>query len=117
MWANRRRSGETTSASEGVSELAALLYERDLISEDEGDRYESAAISVRSDKQDTTTIAVDTLRDVFTYPVSDGAPPIWFHYDHVAPRVATMARQEQLEVRPEERRGGKESVSTCRSRW
>src|SRR3546814_10948251 len=64
MWANRRRSGETTSASEGVSELAALLYERDLISEDEGDRYESAAISVRSDKQDTTTIARAEARGV-----------------------------------------------------
>ncbi|MGY4859521.1 hypothetical protein [Cryobacterium sp. AP23] len=97
-WAGRLRKGESTSQTEGVSELAALLYERDLLEEDEGDRYESAAISVRSDAHETTTIAVDTLRDVFTYPVADSSPDTYYYYDRVAPRVATIARQERLEV-------------------
>ncbi|OZB80385.1 MAG: hypothetical protein B7X41_17980 [Microbacterium sp. 14-71-5] len=97
-WSARRRRGEKMTQVEGVSELAALLYERDLLDEDEGDRYENAAISVRSDARDTTTIAVDTLRDVFTYPVSDGPPSTWFYYDRVAPRVATIARQERLPI-------------------
>lgn len=97
-WSSRRRRGENTSQAEGVSELAALLYDRDLLDEGEGDRYESAAISVRSDARDTTTIAVDSLRDVFTYPVSDGTPSMWFYFAHVAPRVATIARQERLPV-------------------
>lgn len=97
-WFGRARRGETTSQQEGVSELADLLYDRDLLDEGEGDRYETAAISVRSDSKDTTTIAVDTLRDVFTYPVSDGAPSVWFYYDRVAPRVAIIARQERLPI-------------------
>ncbi len=97
-WTGRRRRGENTTQAEGVSELAGLLYDRDLLEEDERDRYDTAAISVRSAARDTTTIAVDSLRDVFTYPVSDGAPATWFYYESVSSRVATIALQERLPV-------------------
>lgn len=98
LWSGRRRRGESTTQAEGVSELGALLHDKDLLDEDESERYDTAAINVRSEARDTTTIAVDTLRDAFTYPVSDGPPSAWFYYERVASRVSTIARQERLPV-------------------
>ncbi len=97
-WSRLTRRGESVTPHEGVSELGAMLHGKDLFDESEGERYESASISVRGDGKETTTIAVDTLHDAFTYPVSDGTPSMGFHYDRVAERVAIIARQERLEV-------------------
>ena len=97
-WAGKKRQGGSTSKHDGVSELAEKLEDSDLLSDGEGARYDSASINVRNKAGDSTTIAVDTLRDVFTYPVSDGAPPVSFFYDRVSPRLSKVAAEERIEV-------------------
>lgn len=97
-WSTRQRSGEGTSRSAGVSELGDLLETEDLLGEGEAAGYDTASVTVRSETSDTTTIAVDTMRDVFTYPVSDGPPTVRFYYDKVAPRLEIVAAEEGIEV-------------------
>ncbi|MFT2712337.1 hypothetical protein [Clavibacter sp. Sh2126] len=97
-WANAWRSGGGTSQRDAVSEVSDLLIERDLLDEGEQDHYESAAINVRGKTEASTTIAVDTLRDAFTYPLSDLRPQPYAFYDKVASRVAKIAAQEDLEI-------------------
>lgn len=95
-WMGRRREGITTSQREGVSEVSALLEKEHLLIENEGERYDEVSLSIRSASNETTTIAVDTLRDVFTYPVSDGSPGAFYYYQHVSSRVHTIALQDGL---------------------
>src|SRR3546814_3834256 len=51
------------------------------------------------------------------------ALPIWIHHHHVADLFGglgphrALLRAVDVEARSEERRVGKECVSTCRSRW
>lgn len=97
-WMSRLSQGDTTSQHEGVSEVSALLEGEQLLLQDEGDRYDEVSLSIKSNSNETTRIAVDTLRDVFTYPVSDGAPDIYFYYDQVAARVHTIAMQDGLHL-------------------
>lgn len=97
-WSRRRRQGEATSTADGVSELADLLGDHDLLGEDEAESYNNASINVRSETGASTTIAVDTLRDVFTYPVSDGAPGVQYYYEKVESRLTIVAAEEQIEV-------------------
>ncbi|MGA1813968.1 hypothetical protein VH571_16415 [Frondihabitans sp. 4ASC-45] len=99
-WARRQRSGQAASQAEGVAELAALLEAEDLLEEEEAARYDDATISVRDRDGESTTIAVDTLRDVFTYPVSDGSPTTAFYYARVAPRLEIVMREERLDISP-----------------
>lgn len=97
-WSRGVRLGEKRSHSDGVSELAGLLHDESLLDEGEEQRYNRAAVSVTNDAGHTT-IAIDTLRDVFTYPVSQGQPSPYYHYDKAADRVEVVAAQEGLEVR------------------
>lgn len=97
-WALGRRNGKQTTQKEGVSEVADLLVDRDLLDEDEAERYETVSINVVDGANDSTTIAVDTMKDAFTYPVSDGRPDAFWHYDRVAPRVKVIAQEERLEI-------------------
>lgn len=97
-WYRRQREGEETSRSAGVSELGGLLEAEALLEEGEAHQYTSASITIRSETAESTTIAVDTMRDVFTYPVSDGRPSVSFHYDKVGPRVEIVAAEEEIEV-------------------
>ncbi|MBT2588490.1 hypothetical protein [Arthrobacter sp. ISL-95] len=97
-WMGRMRDGRSTSASEGVSEVSVLLEEEQLLAEHEGDRYDQVSLSIKSESNETTTIAVDTLRDVFTYPVSDGEPSIIYYYEKVADRIHTIAMQDDLHL-------------------
>lgn len=100
-WVAKWRSGQTPTQQEAVSEVAGLLEERDLIEEGEEARYESTSISVHGKAADaSTTIAVDTLRDAFTYPLSDLPPPAYMYYDRVSDRLAKIARQENIEIEP-----------------
>ncbi|MDO5619515.1 hypothetical protein [Kocuria sp.] len=99
-WMGRKRRGDATSTKEGVSEVSALLESENLLDEHEGDRYDEVSLSIRSASNETTTIAVDTLRDVFTYPVSDGSPGIKFYYEQVAARLHTIAMQDGLHLNP-----------------
>jgi hypothetical protein len=99
-WFNRTKDGTSSTAAEGVSELAELLEAEDLFDTDETARYNAASVAVTSESGASTTIAVDTLRDVFTYPVSEGEPSIRFYYDKVAPRVKIVAAEERVDVRP-----------------
>lgn len=98
LWMGRLRQGSTTTQREGVSEVSALLESEHLLEEHEGDRYDQVSLSVRSASNETTTIAVDTLRDVFTYPVSDGSPDVYFYYDRVSSRLHTIAMQDGLHL-------------------
>jgi hypothetical protein len=95
-WMGRMREGHSTSASEGVSEVSALLEEEQLLAEDEGAQYDRVSLNIKSESNETTTIAVDTLRDVFTYPVSDGEPSVLYYYEKVAGRLHTIAIQDGL---------------------
>lgn len=97
-WQGRRRRGEVSSQRDGVSELGALLEEQDLLEEGEAEHYDTASVAVRSTSGATTTIAVDTLRDVFTYPVSDGQPQPYFYYSKVAPRLKSVAAEEIIDI-------------------
>lgn len=98
-WMRRLRKGHATSQRDGVSEVSALLVTENLLDEDEGERYDEVSLNIRSASNETTTIAVDTLRDVFTYPVSDGAPNVQFHYEHVSSRLHAIALQEGLHLK------------------
>ncbi|WP_157559487.1 hypothetical protein [Nocardioides sp. Soil777] len=97
-WNRRRQRGETMTLAEGVSDLAEALIDQDLLAEGEEAGYQRASISVRNKNGMSTNIAVDTLRDVFTYPVSDGRPPVVHYYDKVAPRVKEVAAQAGVEI-------------------
>jgi hypothetical protein len=97
-WFRRSKDGASPTMSEGVSELAGLLEAQDLFDSDETARYNSASVAVKSESGASTTIAVDTLRDVFTYPVSDGAPTPLFYYEKIAPRVRVVAAEERVDV-------------------
>lgn len=97
-WMGRRRQGTSISQQDGVSEVSALLEAENLMGEHEGDQYDEVSLSIRSAANETTTIAVDTLRDVFTYPVSDGSPSVVFYYEHVSSRVRTVALQDGLHL-------------------
>ena len=97
-WAGRTRRGEVTTRAEGRDELAEALYEQGLIAEDEEESYDSAQISLTGGPEGTATIAVDTMREVFTYQVSNGPPPVFYFYEKVAPRVEAIAAEEGIEV-------------------
>lgn len=97
-WMGRKRSGGQATAATGVLEAAGALTNDDLLDADEARRYTDVAIAV-GNGEDSTTIAVNTLKDVFTYPVSDGQPSATHHYAKVAPRVRTVAREEAIDVR------------------
>lgn len=99
LWARRQRSGETTARSEGVSELAGVLEEQDLFYEDETGRYDDAALRVVSESGARTTIAIDTLRDVFTYPVHNGKPSARYFYSKVAERLPSISREAGVRLR------------------
>lgn len=83
--------------SQGVSELADLLQAEDLLAEGEEEDYNAASIQVHS-PSGGTRIAVDSLRDVFTYPVSDGQPSVYYYYDKVSPRISSIALEEHMEI-------------------
>lgn len=97
-WTQRWRNGVTTTAGQAVSEVADLLEDQDLIDDGEHVRYETAAISVRNKAEAATTIAADTLKDAFTYPVSDIKPDPHTYYQEVFPRLAKIAAQEGIEI-------------------
>ncbi|MHA7190519.1 hypothetical protein ACX80N_09550 [Arthrobacter sp. MDT2-16] len=97
-WVGRRRDGASTTQREGVSEVSALLESEHLLDEHEGERYDEVSLSIRGASNETTTIAVDTLRDVFTYSVSDGSPSAYFYYEHVSSRLHTIAMQDGLHL-------------------
>ncbi len=98
-WFHRAKAGNSSTAAQGVSELAGLLETENLFHIDEVARYNTASVAVMSDSGASTTIAVDTLRDVFTYPVSEGEPSLRFYYDKVAPRVRVVAAEERVDVK------------------
>jgi hypothetical protein len=97
-WTNRTRGGDVTTHAAGVDELAEALHDQGLLTEDEEAPYNSAALSLTGGEDGTATIAVDTLRDVFTYPVSDGQPSVVYYYDKVVPRLRSVAAEEGIEV-------------------
>jgi hypothetical protein len=97
-WMDRSRQGDPVDKRGGVAELAIALDEEQFVSQVAGDEaFDEASITVRSG-EDTTRIAVDTLRDVFTYPVADGLPSAFFHYTKVAPRLHTLALEEGIAI-------------------
>lgn len=97
-WARRNRAGKPASPAEGVSELAELLASEDLMEEGEEEKYNNAKVSVKGKAGIATTIAVNTMRDAFTYPVSDGPPNVYQYYKKVSPRVEIIRAEEVLEL-------------------
>lgn len=97
-WLRKTRANDPTTRKGGVSELGALLEEANLLSDEEWASYDQASVHITNKGGASTSIAVDTLRDVFTYPVSDGPPSVYFYYEKVAPRVKTVALEEEVEL-------------------
>lgn len=94
-WAERKRSGTATTHTAGVAELAEGLEAGDLMEEGEAGQYNRAAIALSGGPAGASAkIAVDTLREVFTYPVSEGPPQPYQHYVKVAPRIKVIAAEE-----------------------
>ncbi|QIK64164.1 hypothetical protein G7068_13860 [Leucobacter viscericola] len=98
IWRDAANQNDTKSNREGVSELAEVLEEIDLLHENEAKDYSYAKISLKDARNDSTLIAVDAFKNVFTYPVSVGAPDYDMHYTFVAPRVKTIASEARIEV-------------------
>lgn len=98
-WTKAWRSGNPPTRKQAVSEVSDLLIQQDLFAEEEEDRYEYASITVRSKSEASTTIAVDTLRDAFTYPVSELTPDPYTFYDRVSSRLKKIAYQEDIPIR------------------
>lgn len=99
-WEARQRSGGHVEKSDGVSELADVLGEQDLIYDGEAERYDEAALRVIAEDGARATIAVDTLREIFTYPVADGAPNDWYFFKRVNERLPIVAQEAHVRVRP-----------------
>jgi hypothetical protein len=97
-WTKAWRAGKSADPHQAMSEVSDLLVERDLLDEGEEVHYESAAITVRGKTEASTTIAVDTLRDAFTYPLSDLRPSLYAYYEKVGARLQKIARQEEVEI-------------------
>ncbi len=98
-WVKSWRAGETITPKEAVLELGDLLEEHDLIVSGEEQQYESAAISLQGKTDNaTTTIAADTMRDAFTYPLSDLPPTKEVYCSRAFDRVHSIARQENIEI-------------------
>jgi hypothetical protein len=97
-WWTRRQRGEAVTAADGVSEVTGLLAEEGLMDQGEAQIYQEVAVVLKGKNGVGTRITVDTIRDVFTYPVSDGRPFPYQHYKKVAPRVEIIAAEEELEV-------------------
>lgn len=96
-WMRDKRKDQETTHGEAVRAMGAALSD-DIISDDELADYDKVAISLKDGNGETTSIAVDTLRDVFTYPVSDGLPDETFFYGKVSNRLDTIAMQEGIEI-------------------
>lgn len=98
VWRDGINRSDTKTAQDGVSELAGALLEEDLLDAGEASQYEEAKLTLVTAENDRTDISVDSLRDAFTYPVSNGSPPYYLHYERVSERVAIVAREAGLEV-------------------
>jgi hypothetical protein len=97
-WSGARRRGEAKSQADGVSELAEQLTTKNLLDDGEADHYNDARIEVTDRSGVATSIAVDTAKDVFTYPVSDGYPGVYYFYEKVADRARTVALELGVDV-------------------
>jgi hypothetical protein len=100
VWTERLRSGASADPHSAVSEVSDVLIEHDLLDEGEDEKYESAAITVKRKSEASTTIAVDTLRDAFTYPLSDLRPSWYTYYEQVGGRTQKIALQESIQIHP-----------------
>ncbi|MCW2789506.1 MAG: hypothetical protein JWP56_1809 [Aeromicrobium sp.] len=98
-WLRRQRKKEAIAPADAVAELGSELTQG-LLADDELGAYDKVSVSLRNEKGETTSIAADNLRDVFTYPVSDGRPDEIFFYTKVSERLDTIALQEGIEVDP-----------------
>lgn len=97
-WRDAIGKNDVKSHQDGISELGEALEEIDLLSEGESENYNIAKISLKDARNDSTLIAVDAFKNVFTYPVSVGTPPYDMHYGFVAQRVKVVAREAGIEV-------------------
>lgn len=98
LWERRQRSGNRPTKSDGVSELADVLEQQDLVYEGEAEHYDDASLSVVAENGARTTIAVDSMREIFTYPVHEGSPSPWYFYTKVAERLPAIAREAGMRI-------------------
>ncbi len=97
-WLARQLEGKAPSHKEGVAQMASELEDHDLMEGAEAEDYNRVSISLTAKDRPGTRIAVDTIKDVFTYPVSDGPPTPYQHYKKVEPRIQTIAAEEGVEL-------------------
>jgi hypothetical protein len=99
-WESRQRSGQTAGSGDGVSELSDVLEEQSLTYDGEAEHYDSASLRVIAEDGTRAVVAVNTLRDVFTYPVSEGAPSHVYHYSTVLERLPSIAQEADVHLHP-----------------
>lgn len=97
-WRDAKNKSQSMQYGEGVSELAEELSGVDLLGAEEAQMYDKASLTIVSSANERTVVAVDTLTEAFTYPVSDGKPGIFMHYDRVSERVAIVAKEAGINV-------------------
>lgn len=97
-WTARRREKRPISRQDALNELVTELSAKGFLKEDEKlEEYNRSQINVNAGMA-STTIAVDALKDVFTYPVHNGKPDAEFFFSKVLERLGTIARQEDVEI-------------------
>lgn len=100
-WQRRRLRKQKQEQSDQLSEHPDAVVELgEALGLDgaEVQEYDECSVRITSKGGETTTIRPDDLRDMFTYPVSDGQPSVVYYYTKVSPKVAELARDIDLEV-------------------
>jgi hypothetical protein len=97
-WESRQRSGGVAASDDGVSELSGVLEQQALTYDGEAEYYDSASLRVVAEDGTRATVAANTLRDVFTYPVSDGNPSLTYFYNAVLERLPAIAREADVHL-------------------
>jgi hypothetical protein len=99
LWKKKHREQAPMTHADAVKELGAELHSQGLLREDEASQYDRSKMTVTAaTSAPAATIAIDTLKEVFTYPVSEGKPTPHYFYKAVADRLTKIALQEDIEV-------------------
>lgn len=96
-WTKMRRQNKSMSQSDGIKELVTELNSHGVLQPEDVAGYDKSRINVSAGIA-SATIAVDTLKDVFTYPVHKGKPDALFFFNRVSERLDKIALQEDVEI-------------------
>jgi hypothetical protein len=96
-WTKLRRENKSMTQAQGIQELFTELDAHGVLTTEDVSEYDKSRINVHAGIA-SATIAVDTLKDVFTYPVHKGKPDALFFFQKVHERLNKIAKQEDIEL-------------------